>query len=98
MTNPAPIETLLAKFKESLCDCDRSFECPNRTELGLIEAFREVLGALKFYSDKQAYIAGSAKTEGFISKVEADDWGSRAREALARANEIASQALGETKS
>lgn len=89
MTNPAPIETLLAKFKESLCDCDRSFECPNRTELGLIEAFREVLGALRTI---QTLATPAAPI------VVIDDIASEVVEALARANEIASQALGETKS
>lgn len=46
------------------------------------ELLLQLQDVLKFYANKNNYIAGSAKTEGFISKVEADDWGNKARELL----------------
>lgn len=93
MTNPTPIETLLAKL-EKLNELTEREDHPAilaayiRSLAGatpaLIEAFREVLRALYYYREVYPEFYAFVYT-------------ARAREALARANEIASQALGETK-
>jgi hypothetical protein len=98
MTNPTLIETLLTRREDwrarVMIDMgdDEYVNLVIDSETQLIEAFREVLGALNHISQYDAPAKGGEYTKVWMRL------GKKASEALARANEIASQALGETKS
>jgi len=82
----ARIQELESKLAEANRDHARDQQelarCWNAERLGLEARIHSLTQALEFYANTQHYVAGSAKLEGHISKVEADNWGNRARRAL----------------